>query len=37
MLMTLGARHGDSVDIASNDPAALKAIAELVAQDLDTD
>ncbi len=35
MLMTLGAKCGDSVDVASDDAAALATIADLVATDLD--
>lgn len=37
MIMTLGAKKGDSVEVASNDPAALDAIATLVERDLDAD
>ncbi len=35
MLMTLGAKCGDSVEVASDDAAALDAIAGMVEQDLD--
>jgi phosphocarrier protein len=35
MLMTLGAKCGDAVEVASDDQAALDAIAALVEQDLD--
>ncbi len=35
MLMTLGAKCGDSVEVASDDEAALDAIAAMVEQDLD--
>ena len=35
MLMTLGAKCGDSVEVESDDEAALEAIASLVEQDLD--
>lgn len=35
MLMTLGAGHGATVEVASEDQAALEAIAALVEQDLD--
>jgi phosphocarrier protein len=35
MLMTLGAKCGDSVEVASDDEAALHAIAAMVEQDLD--
>ena len=37
MLMTLGAKCGDSVEVESDDQAALDAIASLVEQDLDAD
>jgi phosphocarrier protein HPr len=35
MLMTLGAKCGDSVEVASDDEAAMEAIAAMVEQDLD--
>jgi phosphocarrier protein HPr len=35
MLMTLGAACGDTVEVASDDEAAVAAIAALVEQDLD--
>ncbi|MEZ5097521.1 MAG: HPr family phosphocarrier protein [Nocardioides sp.] len=35
MLMTLGAKCGDSVEVASDDEAALATIVALVEQDLD--
>lgn len=35
MLMTLGVGHGATVEVASEDEAALEAIAALVEQDLD--
>ncbi len=35
MLMTLGAKCGDSVEVASDDQAALDTIAAMVEQDLD--
>lgn len=35
MLMTLGAKCGDNVEVASDDEAALDAIAAMVEQDLD--
>lgn len=35
MIMTLGAKKGDSVEVASEDEAALEKIAALVEQDLD--
>lgn len=35
MLMTLGAKCGDTVEVASDDEAALEAIAAMVEQDLD--
>jgi phosphocarrier protein len=37
MLMTLGAKHGDSVEVAGDDDAAVSTIAELVEQDLDAE
>ena len=37
MLMTLGAKNGDTVEVESDDQAALDAIAALVEQDLDAD
>ena len=37
MLMTLGAKNGDRVEVESDDQAALDTIAELVEQDLDAD
>ena len=35
MIMTLGAGHGATVEVASDDEAALDVIAKLVEQDLD--
>lgn len=35
MLMTLGAKHGDTVEVASESESALDTIAGLVEQDLD--
>ncbi|MHB1289818.1 HPr family phosphocarrier protein [Georgenia sp.] len=35
MIMTLGAGHGVTVEVASDDQAALDTIAALVEQDLD--
>jgi phosphocarrier protein HPr len=35
MIMTLGAKCGDSVEVAGEDQAAVDAIAALVVQDLD--
>ena len=35
MIMTLGAGNGAEVTVASDDPAALDAVAALVQQDLD--
>jgi phosphocarrier protein HPr len=35
MIMTLGAAKGDSIEVTSEDQAALDKIAGLVAQDLD--
>jgi phosphocarrier protein len=37
MIMTLGAKKGDSVEVASDDPAALDAVVGLVERDLDAD
>ena len=37
MIMTLGAKCGDRVEVASDDESAVEAIAALVAQDLDAD
>ena len=37
MLMTLGAKHGDSVEVAGDDEAAVAKIADLVEQDLDAE
>lgn len=37
LIMTLGAGHGDSVEVAGDDPAAVDAIAALVEKDLDAD
>lgn len=35
LIMTLGASHGDQVEVAGEDQAAVDRIAELVTQDLD--
>ena len=35
MLMTLGAKHGDTVEVAGEDQSAVDSIAALVEQDLD--
>ena len=35
LIMTLGAKKGDPVEVSSDDQAALDKIAALVAQDLD--
>jgi len=35
MIMTLGATHGQTVEVAGEDQAAVDAIAALVEQDLD--
>lgn len=35
LIMTLGSKQGDLVEVSSDDPAALQTIADLVAQDLD--
>ena len=37
MIMTLGAKYGDTVEVAGDDDAAVAKIAELVVQDLDAD
>lgn len=35
LIMTLGAKLGDPIEVSSDDPAALAEIAALVAKDLD--
>lgn len=35
MIMTLGARRGDAVEVAGDDEDAVAAVAEMVARDLD--
>jgi phosphocarrier protein HPr len=35
LIMTLGAAHGDTVEVAGDDQAAVDAIAALVEKDLD--
>ena len=35
MIMTLGAGHGDTVEVSGDDEADVARIAEMVAQDLD--
>ncbi|RRD46398.1 HPr family phosphocarrier protein [Tessaracoccus sp. OH4464_COT-324] len=35
MIMSLGAEHGAEVTVSSDDEAATRAIADLIAQDLD--
>jgi phosphocarrier protein HPr len=35
LIMTLGAKRGDTVDVSSDDQAALDKIAAMVEQDLD--
>lgn len=35
MIMTLGAKKGDTVEVSSDDPAAVEKIAAMVEQDLD--
>lgn len=35
LIMTLGAGKGDTVEVSSDDPAALDTVATLVEQDLD--
>lgn len=37
MIMTLGAKKGDEVEVASDDPAALEEIVALVERDLDAE
>jgi phosphocarrier protein len=37
MIMTLGAKCGDTVEVAGDDPADVDKIAALVEQDLDAD
>ena len=37
MIMTLGAKYGDTVEVAGDDEAAVAKIAGLVEQDLDAD
>jgi phosphocarrier protein HPr len=37
MIMTLGAKKGDEVEVASDDPAALAEIVALVERDLDAE
>lgn len=37
MIMTLGAKKGDSVEVAGDDAAAVEAIAALVERDLDAE
>jgi len=37
MIMTLGAKKGDSVEVAGEEQADVDAIAELVARDLDAE
>jgi len=37
MIMTLGAKKGDSVEVAGDEQADVDAIAELVARDLDAE
>lgn len=35
MIMTLGAKQGDTIEVAGDDEALVQQIADLVAQDLD--
>lgn len=35
LIMTLGSKKGDTVEVASDDPVALDKIASMVEQDLD--
>ena len=37
MIMTLGAKCGDTVEVAGEDPSAVEAVAALVQSDLDAD
>lgn len=37
LIMTVGAKFGDPVEVAGDDEAAVDAIADLVEQDLDAD
>lgn len=37
MIMTLGAKYGDTVEVAGDDEGAVGTIADLVEQDLDAD
>ncbi len=37
MIMTLGAKNGDTVEVAGDDEAAVDTIAALVVQDLDAE
>jgi phosphocarrier protein len=37
MIMTLGAKFGDTVEVAGDDEAAVAKVAALVEQDLDAD
>jgi phosphocarrier protein HPr len=37
MIMTLGAKNGDTVEVESDDQGALDTIAALVEQDLDAE
>lgn len=37
LIMSLGVEHGQTVTVASDDAAAVAAIAQLVAQDLDAE
>ncbi len=37
MIMTLGAKNGDTVEVESDDQAVLDTIADLVEKDLDAD
>lgn len=37
MIMTLGAKKGDTVEVAGDDPAAVDRIAALVERDLDAE
>jgi phosphocarrier protein HPr len=37
MIMTLGAKHGDTVEVAGEDQSAVDSVAALVEQDLDAE
>ncbi len=37
MIMAMGAKYGDTVEVAGDDEAAVEKVAALVEQDLDAD